>query len=576
LATITSAEENQFVFSLVDDPKYWQAYEPAQGFHNQGPWIGGFQLPGSVEPAGGWTWLTGEPFTYTAWFLGEPTGTYAEGNEDRLHFFCDLGVRAATWNDNMDQPSRSIFGAVPILGYVIEYETYKSAPVRWSGNGHIYQAVATAEPITWTQARQAAEEAGGYLATITSAGENEFVFQLVNDDLYWQVTTSNIGPWIGGFQPEGSAEPAGGWSWITGEAFSYTNWDRGVPDNQGGSQSCLHFGWTAPRNGKWNDLEEDGRGWVRSYVIEYETYKSEPVRWSGNGHLYQAVATAESITWSQALQAAKEAGGYLATITSAGENEFVFNLIDSDPYWFVGTDSYLHGPWIGGFQPVGSPEPAGGWSWVTGEPFVYANWDISQPNNKGNENRIHFGFTKYRTHAWNDVSENYAEISAYVVEYETYKSESVRWSGNGHSYQAVATAKPISWSEANDAAEQAGGYLVTITSAEENEFVFSLVNDAKYWILGVDFNHGPWLGGSRMPGAPEPDEGWSWVTGEPFAYTAWLSGEPTGIWGGKSEDRLNYLSVSGTRTATWNDEVKDGWGFDMSYVIEYSEPNQLP
>jgi|GEM_PF-1501706 len=565
LATITSAEENQFVFSLVDDPKYWQAYEPTPAYHNHGPWIGGFQLPGSVEPAGGWTWVTGEPFTFAAWFPGEPTGTWADRNEDRLHFFCDLGVRVATWNDTIDQPSRSILGSVPILGYVIEYETYKSEPVRWSGNGHLYQAVATAKPITWTQARQAAEEAGGYLATITSPGEDNFVFHLIDDDMYWQFTTSNIGPWIGGFQPEGSAEPAGGWSWVTGEAFSYANWDRGVPDNQDGSQGCLHFGWTAPRNGKWNDLEEDGRGWVRAYVIEYETYKSEPVRWSGNGHLYQAVATAEPITWSQALQAANEAGGYLATITSAGENEFVFSLIDSDPYWFVGTDSYLHGPWIGGLQPVGSPEPAGGWSWVTGELFVYANWDGSQPNNKGNEDRIHFGFSVFRTQAWNDVSENYAEINAYVIEYETYKSKVVQWPGNGHLYQAIATAEPITWTQARQAAEEAGGYLATITSPEENAYVHSLIDNDLYW----NGPSGPWIGGYQPEGSPEPGGGWRWVTDEPFVYTNWDSSQPNNQGNQESYLQFGYHD----RTSGWNDNDNTGTLGDyapiVGYVIEY-------
>ena len=141
-----------------------------------------------------------------------------------------------------------------------------------------------------------------------------------------------------------------------------------------------------------------------------------PASQGGNGHFYEAVAVSQPITWSAANIAAQSAGGYLVTITSQAENSFVFSLIDDPIYWYSGYN--LRGPWIGGYQPPGSPEPDGGWSWVTGEPFVYSNWDAAQPNesNNNNENRIHFGNRPYRTPTWNDVPENFPEIKAYVVE----------------------------------------------------------------------------------------------------------------------------------------------------------------
>ena len=58
-----------------------------------------------------------------------------------------------------------------------------------------------------------------------------------------------------------------------------------------------------------------------------------PVQWGGNGHWYEPVAVGEFISWDDANQAATDAGGYLVTITSAEENDFVFSLIDSDEYW---------------------------------------------------------------------------------------------------------------------------------------------------------------------------------------------------------------------------------------------------
>lgn len=137
----------------------------------------------------------------------------------------------------------------------------------------------------------------------------------------------------------------------------------------------------------------------------------------GNGHFYEAVAAGDFITWEEADQAATASGGYLATITSQAENNFVFDLIDDPAYW---NPSYnLRGPWIGGFQPARSPEPDGNWQWVTGEPFIYSNWDTGQPNNagNGNENRIHFGNRPNRTDTWNDVVGDFPEINSYIVEY---------------------------------------------------------------------------------------------------------------------------------------------------------------
>ena len=68
------------------------------------------------------------------------------------------------------------------------------------------------------------------------------------------------------------AEPAGGWQWITGEPFVYTNWQHGEPNNSGGSENNLEI---ASLNfsplGQWNDLDGQNppAGWSNGYIVEY-------------------------------------------------------------------------------------------------------------------------------------------------------------------------------------------------------------------------------------------------------------------------------------------------------------------
>ena len=116
------------------------------------------------------------------------------------------------------------------------------------------------------------------------------------------------------------------------------------------------------------------------------------VRNPANGHYYEAVLTA-NLTWTQAKAAAEArtfmgAQGHLATLTSAAENDFVYANLPTLNCW------------IGGFQPSGSPEPLGGWRWVTGEPFAYHNFNPNLLDFNGSENRTQF---QDNLPTWNDL-----------------------------------------------------------------------------------------------------------------------------------------------------------------------------
>ena len=83
-----------------------------------------------------------------------------------------------------------------------------------------------------------------------------------------------------------------------------------------------------------------------------------------NGHTYYR--SNSSATWSNAKQLCENAGGYLAVVTSEGENDFIKdNLGLSADIWLGASDEANEGTWV----------------WVNGETFSYANWSSGNPNN---------------------------------------------------------------------------------------------------------------------------------------------------------------------------------------------------
>jgi len=128
-----------------------------------------------------------------------------------------------------------------------------------------------------------------------------------------------------------------------------------------------------------------------------------------NGHEYQLV-NAEGISWTGANTAATSAGWYLATVTTAAENNFIVSSLltglavaDRSHYWIGGTDAAVEGTF----------------TWVTGEAFgAYTNWWTGEPNNVGNEDFIAFDL-RGESWKWNDAPDNLAQIYGYGRGYIT-------------------------------------------------------------------------------------------------------------------------------------------------------------
>lgn len=127
--------------------------------------------------------------------------------------------------------------------------------------------------------------------------------------------------------------------------------------------------------------------------------------------------------------------------------------------------------------------------------------------------------------------------------------------GTKHRYQIYKGVH--TWVEAKAFCEVLGGHLATVTTAEENEFVHTFMIDSGY--LTAYFG----LSDEERTGD------WIWVTGEPFDYTNWDSGEPSR----SARERYGMYFYKHTK-GTWNDshfyehaEVDPG----CSYICEWDE-----
>jgi hypothetical protein len=152
-----------------------------------------------------------------------------------------------------------------------------AAAVQWAsgigGNDHWYEFVSSTA--TWTDARTAALAStnlgvSGYLATITSAAENAFVYSLL--------PAAALGGWIGG--TDSAVE--GTWRWAdgpeAGAAFSYLNWNGGEPNDCCGGEDYA----TLTRlggGGKWNDLRNTDRYYMSGYFVEYQPVPLPAAAW---------------------------------------------------------------------------------------------------------------------------------------------------------------------------------------------------------------------------------------------------------------------------------------------------------
>jgi hypothetical protein len=137
---------------------------------------------------------------------------------------------------------------------------------------------------------------------------------------------------------------------------------------------------------------------------------------------------------------------------------------------------------------------------------------------------------------------------------------------NGHFYRPISTGTTYTAARAASLLttfKGQTGYLVTITSASENAFIFANVPQANIWFAATDeVRDGTWV----IDAGPEKGTVMKTSNGQtagniPGVYNNWASGEPNGNNGSE-----NYAVTNWNGQSTWND-LSNNW--NNPYIIEY-------
>lgn len=139
-----------------------------------------------------------------------------------------------------------------------------------------------------------------------------------------------------------------------------------------------------------------------------------------NGHFYLPVSTGQTYTTARSLaiqQTFKGQTGYLVTVTSSNEENFIFSNVPQSNIWIALSDEVTEGYWRVDAGPEAGTLIKTANGQLTGNiAGQYNNWCGGEPNNSGNED---YAVTKWGGGScWNDLPNNFS--CAYIVEFGTW------------------------------------------------------------------------------------------------------------------------------------------------------------
>jgi len=270
-----------------------------------------------------------------------------------------------------------------------------SDKIRNADNGHDYQRID--EPMTWQQAQDKCASLDGYLVTLTSQSEEQFVIDHF-------VVPVNQHIWLGATDENSE----GNWGWITKEPWpSYTHWNPGEPNNACGGQNVLLM--FLDKGHSWDDSNDTAscsevNPNLPYPVCEWGKPATTKIQNPDNQHEYQLIE--ELMTWQQSRDKCASLGGHLVTLTSQAEEQFVidnFVVPANQTIWVGATDENSEGHW----------------EWITKEPWEYTHFPPGKPDEAcgGEDYLLMYNIDK--GHAWDDLS-NTTNVCFPEAPYQTY------------------------------------------------------------------------------------------------------------------------------------------------------------
>ncbi|MHA2031862.1 MAG: lectin-like protein [Candidatus Kariarchaeaceae archaeon] len=188
----------------------------------------------------------------------------------------------------------------------------KNTLVRDNFNGHRYELIQ--EWRTWSDAKIDCESRGGYLVTITSQEENDFITNLIGSNNIWIGFTDEV--------------TEGDWQWVTGEQVTYTNWGGGNPDDWDVGEDYAEMGSSEYWPGiHWNDCPTGmGNYYVCEFVEIEHTLSPLTIIYPNGGETLQDIVT---IQWSPSIDTLDHSVRY--DVLYSIDNGITWKTIDT---WF--------------------------------------------------------------------------------------------------------------------------------------------------------------------------------------------------------------------------------------------------
>lgn len=129
-----------------------------------------------------------------------------------------------------------------------------------------------------------------------------------------------------------------------------------------------------------------GYAWEKKMVFNNIVMFSTPPRDVYAGHRYEVVKQALS-SWYASAAYCERKGGYLATIGSKAENEWLYSFVRS-----AGVESAYFGLYKAGNS----------WKWRNKEVVKYLNWADGEPNDERGQESYGMFYWKFSDGKWND------------------------------------------------------------------------------------------------------------------------------------------------------------------------------